>query len=281
MATRTAQHEAEEATRTRTFEGLARAGYLARGVLYVLIGALALRLAFGVAASGEPSSQGSRPDQAGAMRTVAHQPLGRVLLVVIAIGLAGYALWRLAQALVGRTPEAGEHSVWQRLGGLGAFAVYAVACGLAIEVLRGSATGSSSQKTRQTTAGVLGWWGGRELVALAGLCLLGFTCFAVYRAVSRRFLEQSKTEEMRPETLRAFTAVGAAGIAARGIVFGLIGIFALRAAWAYDANDAVGLDGALARLTHHAYGSVLLTLAALGLIAFGVYSAADARYHRI
>jgi hypothetical protein len=267
-----ATHEAEAFTETPAFEVLMRAGLAARGIIFALIGVLAFRIARGFGGDG--------PSQEGAMKTVAHEPLGHALLLVLSIGLAGFAIWRLAQALIGRTPEYGEHSATERIGSFGSFVAYAAFAVLALSVLHGSAASSSSQ-TRSTTAGVLHWPLGRELVAIAGLAFIGVAAYQAYAGLSRKFLEYSKTAEMSPAMLRAFTAIGLVGLVARAAAFALIGLFALKAARDYNARDAVGLDGALTRLTHHGYGTTALIVVAIGLIVFGTYSLVDARYRKI
>jgi hypothetical protein len=259
-------------TETPLFEALARAGYVARGVIYALIGLLAIRLAEGVG--------GPRPSQQGAMNKIAHQPFGQTLLVLTAIGLGGYAIWRLLQALVGHTPEYGKHSALDRIGAAGSCVAYAAFCALAISVLRGTA-GNSSAKPKQTTAGVLQWTGGRELVAAAGLLFIGIAIYQAYLGLSKKFLSYSKTGQMTRGVLRAFTTIGVVGLVARAVAFALIGIFTLKAALDYRPKEAVGIDGALARLTQHAYGTAALFVVAAGLIAFGAYSVADARYRKI
>ena len=105
--------------------------------------------------------------------------------------------------------------------------------------------------------------------------------YQAYLAISRRFLDDAKTNEMSRPVLRAYTAVGTTGLAARAIAFGLIGVFFIKAAVEYDPHEAVGLDGALSRLTTHAYGPAFLAIVACGLILFGVYSLADARFRKI
>jgi uncharacterized protein DUF1206 len=272
MNTTAAPKAARDFTRTPVFEGLARAGYAGRGLLYVVIGLLAIRLAQGV--GGESVSQ------QGALRTIAHQPFGRVLLVLMAIGLGGYALWRLVQAVVGVTPEAGRHSTLDRIGALGSAVAYSAFCAVAIAILRDASSGGGSSPKR-TTADALGWPAGRELVGAVGVVFLVVAAYQAYLGVSRRFLDDAKTGEMRRSVRRAYTFVGVTGLLARSIAFGLIGVFFLKAAVEYDPHEAVGLDGALSRLTHQAYGSALLLVVACGLIAFGVYSLADARYRKI
>jgi hypothetical protein len=272
MATMQAEQAGRAFTDSRPFEILARAGYLARGIIYILIGALAIRLAQGVG--------GARPSQQGALRTIGHQPFGKALLIAMAIGLGGYAIWRLSQALVGHTPEYGKHSAADRIGAAGSGLAYAAFCVLTIQILRGTA-GSSSAKTKETTARVLQWPAGRELVAAAGLLFIGIAIYQAYLGLSKKFLTYSKTGEMSPRTRDAFTLIGEVGLVARAVAFLLIGFFVTKAAIDYAPRKAVGIDGALARLTQHAYGSTALVVVAIGLILFGVYSLADSRFRKI
>jgi hypothetical protein len=268
----TAPRTARRFTSTWGFEALARSGYVARGLLYGIIGYLAIRLAQG---------QGSQPaGQQGALRTIESQPGGRALLVLMAIGLGGYAIWRIALAFVGETPEAGRHSALERIGALGSGIAYAVFCLLAVDLLRGSST-NASQGPHKAASGVLGWPGGRELVGAAGALLLVVAAYQAYMGLSRRFLKESKTNEMGPTVKKAFTVLGVVGITARAVVFALIGVFILKAAIDYNSREAVGLDGALARLAAHNSGTALLSFVASGLIVFGVYSFLDARFHKI
>jgi Domain of Unknown Function (DUF1206) len=273
MSVNTLPRSARAFTETPLFEGLARGGYAARGIIYALIGLLAFRLAAGTGA-------GARPSQQGAMQKIAHQPFGHALLIAIAIGLGGYALWRFAQAFVGRTPEYGEHSTMDRVGAVGSGIAYTAFCLLAISVLRGTA-GNTSAKPSHTTAGILHWPAGREIVGAAGLLFIGVAAYQAYLGLSKKFLEYSKTSEMRPRVFKAFETVGTAGLVARAVAFALIGIFVLKAAIDYSPKQAVGIDGALLRLLQHSYGTAALIVVAIGLMAFGVYSLADARFRKI
>ena len=176
-------------TETPLFAGLARAGYAARGVIYAPIGVLAFNLAQGTGAA--------RPSQQGAMQQIARQHFGHALLLVTAIGLGSYALWRFTQAFVGRTPEYGKHSAMDRIGAVGSGVAYTAFCLLAISVVRGNA-GNSSAKPTQTTAGVLHWPAGRELVAAAGILVLAIAVYQAYLGLSKKFLSYSKSGEMSP-----------------------------------------------------------------------------------
>jgi len=268
-------HEAQRAGnkvgQSTSFEALARAGFIARGVIYGIIGILAIKVALGAG--------GKTTNQTGALKTIAHQPFGKVLLILVAIGLGGYALWRLIHALVGHGPEKSDDK-FERLAALGSGVTYALICTIAVSILLGSSS-SSSGSPKKPTAGVLGWPAGTWLVGLAGVVLCGVALFQLYRGLTQDFLKDSKTEEMSPAVRKWVTWVGTFGHIARTVVFGLVGIFLIKAAVDYNPNKAVGLDGALAKLANHSYGEWLLGIVAAGLIAFAIYSLSDARYRRI
>ena len=255
---------------TKAFEVLARAGFVARGLMYGIIGLLALDLALG--------QGGKITNQQGALRTVEHQPLGHVLLAAVAIGLGGYSLWRLFRAALGHGPE-GVDSGIERLGALGSGIVYGVFCAIAVQLLVGS--GGSSGNAKKTTKDVFAWPAGHWLVGAAGIVMIGVAIYQLIRGVRRRFLDDSKTEQMRPAVKEWFTVLGTVGHVARAIVFGLVGFFLVKAALDYKADEAIGLDGALSKLYERAYGPWLLGLVAAGLIAFAAFSTTEARYRRV
>lgn len=267
-----AQEGGEDVVHSRGFEWLARAGFVARGLIYGIIGILAIKLAAGLG--------GTTTNQQGAMKTIAHQPFGKVLLIMVAIGLAGYSLWRLLHALLGHGPEDSD-SGFERVAALGSGIVYAGLCAIAIEILLSSSSSGGSGSTHQTTAGVLGWPAGTWLVGIAGAALIGVGLYQGYRGVSKDFLKDSKTEQMSVRVRTWVKWIGSFGHLARMVVFGLVGVFLIKAAIDYNPNKAVGLDGALAKIAHASYGPVLLGIVAAGLIAFGLYSLSDARYRRI
>jgi hypothetical protein len=262
---------AERVAQSRPFEWFARSGFLARGAVYGIIGLLALKLALGAG--------GKATNQQGAMRTLAEQPFGKLLLILLAIGLAGYAIWRLTRAALGRGPEDVDTG-FDRVAALASGLVYAFFCFVALQILFGP-RGSGKSNAKQTTADVFAWPAGKWLVLLAGLVLIGVGLYQGYRALTQDFLKDSKTEEMRPEVRHWIGHIGTVGHAARMIVFCLIGAFLVKAAVEYQAKEAVGLDGALAKLQHQTYGHLLLGIVAVGLIAFAVYSVSDSRYRRI
>jgi len=268
---RYAKRAGEGFVHTSAFEWLSRAGFVARAAIYGIVGVLALKLAIG--------EGGKLTNQEGALKTVANQPFGTLLLTLLAIGLGGYSLWRLFRAALGRGPE-GSDSGFQRLAALASGIAYGLICVLAIEILIGSGS-SGAANPKSSTAGILGWPGGQWIVGAVGLVMIGVALYQGYRGVTQKFLEDSKTEEMSPETRKWIGRLGTVGHLARTVVFGLIGIFLVKAAIDYNPNAAVGLDGALAKLVNQSYGSVLLGIVAVGLIAFALYSLSDARYRKI
>ncbi len=255
---------------SRAFEVLARAGFVARGIVYGIIGVLALDVAVG--------HGGKLTDQQGALRAVEDQRFGHVLLTLLAVGLGGYSLWRLFRAILGHGPEGADRGL-DRLGALGSGIVYGVMCMIAIQLLAGSSgvTGSAEK----TASGAFSWPGGRWLVGIAGLVLIGVGVYQLIRGVRRKFLDDSKTEEMSPSTKTWITWIGTVGHVARAVVFGLVGVFLVKAAADYSAKEAIGLDGALAKLYNQAYGPWLLGAVAAGLVAFAIFSLSEARYRRI
>ena len=256
---------------SRAFEALSRAGFVARGLIYGIIGILALKLALG--------HGGKLTNQQGAMHTVAHQPFGKLLLVLVAVGLGGYALWRLVRAAIGHGPEGRDDAI-DRVAALASGIVYGALCVLAVEILIG-AGGGSAASPKKATAGVLGWSHGTWIVGTAGAVMIGVALYQGYRGITKKFLEDSKTGEMGPHTEVAIGLLGTVGHLARMIVFGLVGIFLIKAAVDFNPRAAVGLDGALAKIVHRPYGPLALGLVAAGLVAFALYSLTDARYRKI
>jgi hypothetical protein len=254
-------------------ERLGRVGLVAKGVLYAVVGILAVKVALG----GREES----PDRSGALNTIAHQPFGRGLLILLALGLVAYALWRLAQGFLDRDNEGEDTKGLAKRGGAIARAGwYGLLAGLTIDRIM-SARDSTGSNEQQTTAGVFDLPLGRYLVYGAGLAFLGAAGFNGYRAVTCKFNKKLKTGEMNDAEEAAATGVGILGHLARMAVFALIAFFLLRAAWEFDSRKARGLDGALLEVSQQAYGGLLLGAVAVGLMAYALYCFVQARYRRI
>jgi hypothetical protein len=257
---------------------VARAGLVAKGVSFGIVGVLAIKLAAG--------DGGKATSREGALQSLAQHSLGKALLILLAVGFAAYALWRFVQAVAERDEEGGEKGkakAWgKRAGYLARGAIYAGLTYSTIRILAGSTQSQSqNEKAHQTTATALGWPGGRWIVGIAGIAIVGAGIWNLYRAVTRKFEDKWRTGEMSRRQRTWGGRAGAAGHGARFVVFGLIGVFVTKAAIDYDPKAAIGLDGALQKLVHQSYGPWLLGVTAAGLVAYGVYCLVDARFRDV
>jgi uncharacterized protein DUF1206 len=250
----------------------ARFGYVAKGVVYALIGLIAIQVPLNL--------EDAPKDRQGALRVVAQQPLGEVALLAIAAGLAGYALWRLSQAILDRDDEGeGAKGLAKRGGylargllyGFFAFGAFALVAGI----------GSKSSDETEETARVFDLPLGRWLVFAAGLGFLGAGLFNGYRSLTADFRKHLHEHELGPNVREWVIVVGVVGHAARAVVFGLIGIFLCKAALQYDPEEAKGLDGALRTITEAPYGNAALFAVAAGLIAYAAFCFVQARYREV
>jgi hypothetical protein len=256
-------------------EGLGRFGYAAKGLVYLIIGGLAVQAALGLG--------GQTTDQRGALAHISGAPFGRVVLVVLTVGLLGYALWQAVRAALD-TEQKGSGGK-----GLLARAIYAgvalVYVGLAYSALRIAMGMSSGQGSTEQTQGWTAWLLsqplGAWLVGLAGAAFVANGLYQLYRAFKSRLTEDLKLTDVGGEDREWVTRVGQAGHAARGVAFAMIGTFLMGAAIRHDPEEARGLDGALATLAGQPFGPYLLLLVAAGLAAYGVFALVEARYRRV
>jgi uncharacterized protein DUF1206 len=264
-----------DAAKRDWLEILARAGLVAKGISFGIVGVLALELA-----AGEGGKATSRE---GALATLAQSAFGKVLLVLLALGFAGYAIWRFAEAFLEKNAGEGAAKEYgKRAGYIGRGLIYAGLTYGTIKILASSGGGQSqSAKAHKATAEILSWPAGTWMVGIAGACIVGAGLFNGYRGASRKFRKRWKTGEMGQTALRWGTRVGVVGLLARMVVFCLIGAFLIKAAVEYDPSDAIGLDGALQKLAGQSYGSWLLGLTAVGLIAYALFCLVEARYREV
>lgn len=253
---------------------MARWGLVSRGGLYVLVGVMAMHVSVGGAERVR--------DRGGALAVLTDSWFGKALVAALAVGLLGYAVWRFAEAFLGRTVEGEERlSWWKRIGCAARGFWYLGLFGVAASALAGADESSGSRKEDRYTAQVLDLPLGRWLVAALGLGIMGAGAFNLWRGFTTRFRKRLKLRKLSKREDRAFTAVGVVGHIARGLVFGLIGFFLVRAAYQYDPKEAIGLDGALAKVLERDYGDTLLGFVAAGLLAYGLYSFVEARYREV
>jgi hypothetical protein len=252
---------------------LARSGYAARGVVYLIVGGLAVLAALG---------GGQTTDSKGALLTILQQPFGDVLLGLVALGLVGYAIWRLVQAVMDTDHHGTDAKGLAIRGGLLVSAVtHTLLAFFALSLIFGWGTGGGGGGdggARDWTAWLLQQPFGRWLVGLVGAAVVGAGIAHMVKGYKAHF---EKYLEMAPRTLDKASPICRFGLVARGVVFLIIGGFLLVAAWRFSSGDVVGLQGALQTLQQQPYGWILLGIVALGLFAFGVYSLIEARYRRI
>ncbi|MEU1557128.1 DUF1206 domain-containing protein [Streptomyces scabiei] len=262
------------AARSSVTEGAARAGLTARGVIYLLVGALALQIAFG--------GSSEQADRQGALEEIAEKPLGSVLLWALGVGLVGMALWRLSEAVFGAAGADG-HKWTKRLASAARFAFYSFVAYsvLAFAAGEGGGGGSSDEQSRDVTARALELPGGQWIVGAAGVGVVVAGGWIGVRAVMRSYHKHLRLGEMSRRTRRLVDVSGVGGGVARGLVFAAAGVFAVRAAIRYEPDEAKGLDDTIRSFADAPAGPALLACVAAGLVLFGVFSFAMARWRKV
>jgi len=245
-------------------------------VVYLIIGALAAKVALG--------EGGATTDRNGALRAIYEQPFGKLLLVIVALGLVGYAVWSVVQAFV--DPEhhgAAGKGVATRVGYGVVGLSYAALALAALQLVRGTGNGgkSSDTTTQDWTARLLALPFGPLVVILVGLVVIGVAVAVFYRAYTAEFQQRLDLSGVGAQTRAGVIALGRAGYAALGVVFSIVGVFLIIAALRHNAGAAKGLGGALRALAQQPYGQVVLGIVAIGLVAYGLFSLAQARYRRL
>lgn len=267
MTTSTTRSE----TREDVEEGvgkLARVGFVSRGVVYCMLGVLALQVAFG---------QGDeRLDKDGTLRAIARQRFGPLLLGAIAVGFAGYALWRYAETFLG------DHELPKRALQLARGVLYTVFTVTAIRLVIGRSSGSSNDEQAKTwSARLLAESWGRAAVIAIGLGAIGLGAGLAWRGARKTFEKNLDLHAMRGWQRAWLPRLGVAGNVARGAVTALIGLFLVRAAVRFEPDEAVGVDGALHELAARSYGPAALFAVAVGLVCYGLFSFVEARWRRV
>ena len=267
--TQDAKRTAVEAHNSEPVGWLARFGFTGRGIVYVVLGMLALEVALGHSA---------RADKNGALAAIKDKPFGGVLLVVLAISFAGYAVWRLLDGLVGHREDDGAKRLGKRVASFARGVVYAF---LAFSTARFVVSPTGRDKTEPMTARVMGMTGGRTVVGVVGAALVIGGLVMAFRGVQQKFLKKLDLGSAGQGMRSAVKAVGVVGLAGRGLVLALIGGFLVQAAWTFEPDKAKGLDASLKTLADAPFGPVLLAAAAIGLLGFGLWSFVEARYRRV
>ncbi|MFE6961477.1 DUF1206 domain-containing protein [Streptomyces sp. NPDC057696] len=275
-ATARGRGQARRAANSTAVATGARAGFVARGIIYVLIGVLSLRISF----SG---GGGKQADRGGAIAEIAGKPFGAALLWLLGTALAGMALWRLSGAAFGQAGPDGKKASKRAMAagrcvfyGFVSYSVLTYAAGD-----KSSGSGSSDQNSRDVTSKALDWPAGQWIVAAAGAAVAAAGVWIAVRALRRTFQEHLKMSGMSPKTRQTVTALGVFGGTTRGVVFAVAGGFALAAAVQHKPGKAKGMDDTLRSFADTPVGPWLLVFIAVGLVAFGVFSWAGARWRKL
>jgi hypothetical protein len=269
LSSQRATRSARRASHSPAAHFLARTGLTARGVIYILVGWVAVLVALG--------HSSREADQQGALQLLVGKPYGLVSLWLLAIGFAAYALWRLSEAAFG---VSGEPGTGPRLKSLARAVIYAGLSYLTFKVIAGKA-GSQSGKQQDITATAMQHPAGRLLVGVVGLIVVICGIALVIEGARKKFMKHLETSRMRPETRRVVRVLGMTGTIARGVVFGLAGVGVIAAAITHKASESGGVDKALLTLRNQPFGEFLMLLAALGLLIFGIYGLCEARWRKV
>ncbi|MFX1757232.1 MULTISPECIES: DUF1206 domain-containing protein [Rhodococcus] len=264
-----ASASADRVAQNGVFEKFARAGYVGSGIVHLLIGYLAIRVAFG---RGEQEAS-----QSGAMAELGAQPGGKIALWIAVVVFVMMGLWRFAEAAFGKAseperPDADtKDKVFDRFKAFCVGVVYLAFAYTAFGFARGSGK-SSGEQNAGLTAKLLQSGAGKFVLVVAGLVILGVGAYHVYKGVSKNFVDDLKG---RPSTL--VERLGVVGYVAKGLAIGLVGVLVIVAVFQADPQKAAGLDGALKTLGSQPFGAVLLVLMGLGIAVYGLYSFVMAR----
>ncbi|MGF1595541.1 MAG: DUF1206 domain-containing protein [Acidimicrobiales bacterium] len=258
-----------------TVEAAGRAGLTARGVIHLISALLTGRIAL-------LGSSEEGPGKIGALRTVADQPFGKVMLSIVALGLAGYAFWRFMSAITysGGADE-GALKVWaKRLSYVGRGIVYGVALVTALSLIFGVGSAGSGSGDGQSVQGLFALPLGRWIVLAIGLGFLAAAGHNLYRALADD-VSENWSHELRGRNLGLANGVAAVGLAGHMAVFALVGFFITKAAVEYDPNEPQSLDQAVRELVDAPAGTWILALVAVGMVAYAGFSFIEARYRRV
>ena len=248
-----------------------RFGYMAKGVVYGMIGVLAALAAFGPG--------GETTGTSGALQSIAELPFGELVLWIIGIGLIGYIVWDFIKAINDPENEGkGAKGLVKRTGYFISGIIYANLAFGAIKLASHTGNAGSGDSEKTISAKLLEQPFGVWLVGLIGTIIIGYGLYELYSGMKERFMEKFKTNEMNDKERKVARVSGKVGLIARGLVLSMVGFFFIRTAYTHNPEESKGLGGALSELAGQPFGQFLLALAALGLVLYGIYQVIRGRY---
>jgi hypothetical protein len=271
-ATQQVRSTASRAANSKPLEYLARGGFIGYGVIHLLFAWLALQVAFG-GSSGET-------DQSGALQTIAKQPAGEFLVILIIIGMVAMAIWQAFEAAVGESGPQDRAALAERFVSGCRAVLYLYFAYIGYKVVSG-AKASQGDSQQSSASSLMSSGGGRFLVGLIGLVVLGIGIGLIWYGLQKKFERHLNTHQMSPEVRKMVRRLGMAGYSSKGVAYGIAGALFVAAAVTFDAEKARGLDAALKTLASQSYGPWLLGLVALGIAAFGIYCLFQSKYRKV
>jgi hypothetical protein len=256
----------------KVLELLARAGLVAYGLVHIVIAALATQIAWG-------DSAGDSADLTGALRQIGKQPFGRILLWGMTIALAALALWQASIVFFARRSE-NQIRGRERIRSAFRSVLYGWLTFIAGKIALGHDS-SGSRSAQETTSGVLSWPGGKALVVIVGLVILGSGVGMIIQGARKGFRKRLDESQMSPAARAVIEHLGLVGYIVKGLTFVLIGWMIAHAALTFDPHEAAGLNGAVYATLAQPFGRFLLTAMAVGFASFGAYELGASRYQRL
>ncbi len=268
------KNAAKKAGYSPLMEGLTRLGYGVRGLIYFVIGLLALQLVIG--------QGGKLASPQAAIAAIGNQPAGRILLWVVLIGLISYALWGVVRAVLDPLHKGRDlKGVMARIGFLVSALGYSILIPTTYSYITGSSTGSSASQSHSIISTIMAMPWGRWAIGLIGVIVIVVGFYHIYQGIKANFDRQFQVYALTHDEAKLATNIARFGTASRGIVFAMIGGLIILAAYQANPNQPIGMDAALATLLKLPYGIWLLGIIAVGLIAFGFYSMLSAVWFRL
>lgn len=264
----------QKAAYSPLMEALARLGYGVRGLLYIMMGFLALQVTIG--------KGGSPTDMKGAIAAIGKQPGGMILLWVVLVGLISYSLWGVVRGVFDPLHKGYDmKGLLARGGFLFSAATYALLVPGTYGLITGAGSTSNSGATQQSMSKIMASPLGHWAIGLIGLAVIAGGVHQIYQGFNNSFDKQFQTYAMSAKEVKIATQLGRFGTATRGLIFALIGVLLALAVYQSNPNQAIGIDTVLKTILSQPFGIWLLAIVAVGLMAFGVYSMLSAAWFRL